>query len=138
MFHIGGIMAKVRPKLHSGIELSEDREYKPDNPFLGVVGKIAPARSGEKVSVFLTAPDSSQWVLEVTSDSAGTIRSVFDLTTRSTLNTLRWQNSDRHIPLKPAGDIKPVSGIYKAQAFLVNSPNAAETQSNIVNIQKNF
>jgi len=138
MFHIGGILAKVRPKLHSGIELSEDREYKQDNPFLGVIGKIAPARSGEKISAFLTAPDGSQWVLEVTSDATGTVRAVFDLTTKPTLNTLRWQNTDRHIPLKPAGEIKPASGIYKAQAFIVNSPNAAEAQSNIVNIQKNF
>jgi hypothetical protein len=138
MFHIGGILTRVTPKLHSNIELSEDKEYKPEYPFLGVVGRIIPAQANEKASVFLTSPDSRQWVLEVTTDSQGMFRAVFDLTTKPTLDTLKWQSNTRPIPVKPADEIKPTPGIYKAQAFLVNSPNAAEAESNVVSIQKNF
>jgi len=138
MFHIGGILACVTPKLHSNIELSEDKEFKSKYPFLAVAGRILPAQAKEKVSVFLTAPNGDQWILEVTTDSGGMFRAVFDLTTRSTLDTLKWQSSDRHTPDRPAEEIKPMTGIYKAQAFLVNSPNAAEAESNVVSIQKNF
>ena len=138
MFHIGGIMARVTPKLHSKIELSEDREYKPDHPFLGVVGQVTPARVNEKLSVFLTAPDGNQWVLEMKTDSGGMIRAVFDLSVRPTLNTLKWQSDKRQVPVEPANEIKPMSGVYKAQAFLVNSPNLAEAESNVVSINKSF
>jgi len=138
MFHIGGILASVIPKQHSNIELSEDKEYKTDYPFLGLIGGIVPVRANEKVSVFLTAPDNSQWVLEVKTDVLGKFRAVFDLTIKPSLDTLKWQSNDRQMPVKPGNEIKPMPGIYKGQAFLVNSPNAAEAQSNVVNIQKSF
>ncbi len=138
MFHIGGILANVRPKRHSNIELAEDKEYKPDHPFLGVVGAIAPAQANEKVTVYLTAPDSRQWVMEVATGTQGNFRAVFDLTKKPTLETLPWQKGDRNVPDKPSEEIKPAPGIYKAQAFLISSPNAAEAESNVVNIQKNF
>ena len=138
MFHIGGILARVTPKQHSTIELSEDQEYKENHPFLGVIGRVSPAQANEKVSVYLTGPDSKQWVLDVTTDTQGVLRAVFDLTTKPTLDTLKWQLSDRHAPTAPSNEIKPLSGIYKAQAFLTNSPNAAEAESNIVSIQKSF
>ena len=139
MFHIGGILASVTPKLHSNIELGEDKEYsKADNPFLGVIGRIFPAQSGEKTSVYLTSPDGRQWVLNAVTDAQGAFRSVFDLTTEPTLETLKWQSVGRGIPTWPANQIKPLPGKYSAQAFLDNSPNAAEAGSNVVNIQKSF
>jgi M6 family metalloprotease-like protein len=138
MFHIGGILTRVTPKRYSKIELSEDDEYGENHPFLSVVGWVSPAQPDEKTSVFLTSPDSRQWVLETTTDGEGMFRAVFDLTTRPTLGTLRWQLEYGQVPLEPSEEIKPLSGVYNVQAFLVNSPSAAEAESNVVNIRKSF
>jgi len=138
MFHIGGILANVRPKRHSDIKLSEDREYKPDHPYAGVVGNIQPVQANERVTVFLSNPDKEQWALEVRTDVQGSFRAVFDLTTKPTLNRLPWQKDDRSTPEKPAEEIKPMSGVYRAQAFLINSPNAAEATSNEVQIIRKY
>ncbi len=138
MSHIGGILARVTPKRHGSIELSADKEYPPENPFLGVIGHVSPARAGEKASIFVTGPDSRQWVLERLTDGAGTFRAVFDLSTKPSLDTPKWPTDNNGAPLKPAGKYKPPSGIYKAQAFLVNSPNASEAESNVVSIEKKF
>jgi hypothetical protein len=138
MFHIGGIMARVTPKEHARVELSEDDSYKPDQPLLGVTGQVHPNQAGEKVSVFLTSPDGEQWVLERITSKQGRFLAVFDLTKKPTLDTLEWQQDAEGQPREPSGEIEPLPGVYQVQAFLVNSPNAAEAESNIVKIQKNF
>jgi hypothetical protein len=136
MSPIGGILARVSPKRHTGIEIEEYKEFPPDHPFLGVIGRIAPAQQNEKVSVYMTAPDGQQWVLDVTTDSQGGFRAIFDLTTKPTLETLKWQGQAG--PRKPAEDEKPQAGIYRAQAFLIASPYAADAESNVVDIEKKF
>ncbi len=137
MSHIGGIMARVTPKHHANIELSPNREYSPDNPFAGVLGAVVPAKENEKVTVFLTDPDNCQWALERTTDAQGRFQAVFDLTTPPTLDTLPWQDRGG-VPQQPAGTHKPLSGTYRAQAFLINSPNLAQAESVVVQIEKKF
>ncbi len=138
MFHIGGILAKVRPKRHSEIDIREDKEYPEDHPYIGIVGTVQPAKANEKATVFLTAPDGNQWALEAKTDAQSHFRTVFDLTKKPTLNTLPWQKGDRNMPDVPSKEIEPLPGVYKVQAFLINSPNAAEAESNVLNIQRNF
>ncbi len=138
MAHIGGIMARVTPKHHANIELAPNREYPPANPYLGVVGAVVPARENEKVTVYLTDPDDCQWVIERATGPQGGFSAVFDLTTPPTLDTLPWQKTPDGMPERPAGVYKPLSGTYKAQAFLINSPNLAQAESAIVEIEKKF
>lgn len=136
MFHIGGILANVRPKKHSDIKLSENKEYDSNDLFAGVTGRVLPPQANERVTVYITAPNNGQWALEVTTGVQGNFQAVFDLTTKPTLNKLPWQVNNGHIPDAPSKEIELASGTYKAQAFIVNSPNSAEAESNVVNIEK--
>jgi hypothetical protein len=59
--------------------------------------------------VDLITPSGALYALEATTDEKGRFFAIF--------------------PLK-----EPMSGIYRAQAFTINSPNAAQAESNVVYI----
>jgi hypothetical protein len=110
MLAMGGIMAQVTPKRRIDIWLKEDKERSTDNS-IAVMGYIKPTMAKERLRVDLITPSGSPYALEATTDDQGGFFAIFRL-------------------------IKLMSGIYKAQAFTINSPNAAQAESNVVYITK--
>ncbi|MEV0294329.1 IPT/TIG domain-containing protein [Nocardia sp. NPDC050710] len=136
-FPIGGVLTRVTPKHHSEIKLKPDGRYDEKHPFLGVRGVVAPAKSGQAVTVYLTDPNGKERAAQVDTDTAGEFRALFDLTATPTLAARAWPPAGVALPA-PSGEIAPVPGVYKAQAFLVNAADLAESASDIVPITKSF
>jgi hypothetical protein len=127
MFTIGGITAQVTPKRRVEIKLTEDKK-RSQGSTVALTGQIKPGMGGEKVRVDLIDPDDKLRVKEVTTDSNGKFNALFNLMIAPSVDA----NAK---PEKRAKE-KVVSGVYKAQAFTINSPNAAQADSNIVYIKK--
>lgn len=110
MLAIGGIMAQVTPKRRIEIWLKQDPERSTGNS-IAVMGSIKPAMTKERLRVDLIEPSGSPYALEASTDDQGRFFAIFSL-------------------------IKPINGVYRAQAFTINSPNAAQAESNVVYIRK--
>jgi len=80
---------------------------------------------GERVRVSLIDPKGELRVSEATTDPNGGFLAHFDLTSKPSV--------DAH---KPPQKQPLVHGAYKAQAFTINSPNAAEGASNVIVITR--
>lgn len=122
---IGGITARVIPKQSVTVKLGIDEE-RSKGRLIALVGTISPALTGEKLRVDLIDPDDRLWVLETTTNSQGQFHSLFNLTRLPSIESKYHEHEDEKIE----------SGVYTAQALIINSPNAAQTESNIVYIKK--
>jgi hypothetical protein len=121
---MGGILTQVTPKRKVTMDLWEDREVQKAE-VAAVRGSVNTAMAGEVVTVELADPASRLRTLQVTTDGAGHFAAVFDLTLYI----------DDEKGSKPETETL-LRGVYVAQAFVVNSPHAAQTESNIVYIIK--
>jgi hypothetical protein len=121
MFPIGGITAQVTPKRRVDIHLEPDKELTKGN-VMAFQGAIQPPLAGEKVRVDLIDPDERPRIVETSTDAQGRFKAQFDLGVKPSLDAK---------PKRPAKET-PLKGVYQAQAFVVNSPNAAQAESNIV------
>jgi hypothetical protein len=122
---IGGITARVTPKQGVTVKLEEDKE-RSKGRFIALVGTIEPALAGEKLRVDLVDPDDRLRVLETTTNTQGQFHALFDLTLPPSIEPKYHEHEDE--------EIEP--GVYMAQALIINSPNAAQTESNVVYIKK--
>lgn len=126
MFTIGGITAEVTPKRSVDVKLQEDGEFAKSTTKIGLKGSLKPSMAGERLRVDLTDPKDRLRVLEVTTDTQGRFRAVFDLTVRPSL----------YARPKSRAKEKPLRGVYKAQALVINSPHAAQAESNFAYVSK--
>lgn len=126
MLPMGGIMARVTPKHHSEITLEEDPEY--DHPeAVGLRGQIDPPIGNQPVRVDLTDPKGRVRVRQVFTDAAGRFHAVLDLARAPSKDPLGRE---------PGEEERPLSGSYRAQAFIINAPKVAEAESNVVLLKK--
>lgn len=123
-FPMGGILAQVTPKRRVEVKLEEDKE-KSTPERISVRGWINPAMADEILSVELVDPADRLRVKRVKSDSSGQFYATFDL----------MRDPVEEEGYKP-GEEKPLPGVYTAQAFVINSPHAAQAESNVVYIVK--
>ena len=129
MLAVGGITAKVIPKRGVDIKLEEDKE-RSTNKTIALFGELVPAISGQKLRVELRDPNDQMRFIEAISDVQGQFHALFDLTIKPSFEA----NSDNGHTKQARQKLQP--GIYKTQALVIDSPNAAETESNIVYITK--
>jgi hypothetical protein len=121
MLPIGGITAKVIPKQSVEVKLKEDLRRSTDTT-IALIGTLSPAMARQILRIDIVDPEDRLRVLESKTDSKGHFAGTFDLTIKPSLEA--HPNTE---------DIeRPLEGIYKAQALVINSPNAAEAKSNIV------
>ena len=125
MFSIGGITAQVTPKRSVEVKLYEDKEDE-NETHVALKGVIAPAMKDEKLRVDLIDPNNRLRALETKTDTQGGFCVVFDLTTEPSVDAKPRSRTKE----------KPLPGIYKGQAFVVNSPNAAQAESNIIYVTR--
>jgi len=125
MLPIGGLTARVTPKHHSEITLEEDQEYDRSEE-VGLRGQINPPLSNQPVRVDLTDPKGRLRVQKVLTD-AGSFHAIFDLT---------HAPSEDPLGREPGEEERPVSGDYRAQAFIINAPQVAEAESSVVILKK--
>jgi hypothetical protein len=129
MLAIGGITAQVAPKQRVEVRLWEDKVLSRREKAIALTGVITPAMAGEKLRVDLIDPNERQRVQEVTTDSQGRFQAIFrmgEFTSEVTAQVSQEQMEYQ------------VQGVYKAQAFVINSPQAAEAESNIVYVRYSF
>jgi hypothetical protein len=126
MFAIGGITAQVTPKRRVDINIKEDPESAKKDSIIAINGSISPGLSNQRLRVDLTDPLDRTRAVEVKTSTQGTFSAKFDLKRMPSLDS-KQQKTERE---------KQVSGVYIAQAFIINSPNAAEAESNILQIKK--
>jgi hypothetical protein len=124
MFAIGGILARVTPKRRVKVDLAEDRE-RSKSTTVALRGVLTPALASEKLRIDLIGPDGER-VADVVTDTAGHFATVFDLE--------RKPSVDGHPDRQPPQKFVP--GVYKAQALVINSPHAAQTESTVVYVTK--
>lgn len=110
MLAMGGITAQVTPKRKVDIRLQEDKDHSVSNK-VALMGYLRPAMAGERIRVDLQDPSDNLLVLEVSTDVQGRFFAIFGLK-------------------------KFTNGVYRGQAFTINSPNAAQAESNIVYVEK--
>ncbi len=122
MLAIGGVTYQVKPKQSVTIILEAGEK---DN-IITVEGQIIPAMEGEILRVDLIDPADRKRVAEVKTDGSGCFNAAFDLTIVPSL--------DISAPGQPK-ELPPL-GVYQVQAFTINSPNAAQAESNIIYISK--
>jgi hypothetical protein len=124
MLPIGGITARVTPKLGVKVELQEDPQQSTITT-ISLIGRLEPPMSDETLRIDLLDPEDRLRVLETKTDALGQFRGEFDLTIKPSLDARSIEEAE-----------EPVRGVYKVQAFVFNSPHAAETESNIVYAKK--
>jgi hypothetical protein len=121
---MGGILAQVTPKRKVDVRIWEDKEMY--QPYVAAVrGELDPAMSGEKVIVDLKDPTDRRRVAQVTTDGSGRFAAIFDLKQKPSLEAEPKFEEE-----------EPLLGVYVAQAFIVNSPHAAQAESNVVYLVK--
>jgi hypothetical protein len=125
MLPMGGITARVTPKYRSEITLEEDQDYNRPEA-VGLRGEINPPIGNQPVRVDLTDPKGRLRVQQVFTN-AGHFRAVFDLTRAP---------SEDPLGREPGEGERPISGDYRAQAFIINAPRVAEAESNVVHLKK--
>jgi IPT/TIG domain len=125
MLAIGGVTAQVTPKQGVRLRLGEDREHSKGR-VIAVRGAMVPGLAGEWVRVDLTDPKGRLRPAEASTDGQGGFTATFDLTRPPSLDV----KADRR------RREKPVPGVYKARARTINSPNAAQADSNVVVIDR--
>lgn len=122
MVSIGGVQIKVSPKVRARISLGEDTEVLDR---IAIVGSLDSRMEGERIRVDLIDPDDNLRAVQVKTDRAGNFRAEFDMDILPCVLC----------PYKSgAGAI--VQGIFTAQAFLINSPKAADAESDVVLITR--
>ena len=119
---MGGILSQVTPKRRVKLELWDDREVQKPRVY-GLRGKMDPGLSGEQVLVRLEDPAGRRWTQQVSTGGTGQFSVIFDL------NQMPPDGSK-----EPVRD--PLVGVYVGQAFVVNSPKAAQAESNRVLIAR--
>ena len=129
MLPIGGFTAQVRAKYASSVTLYENQELASTRNALGLRGSVTPARAGQAVQVVLTDPLNRLRVQNVTTGAApvGQFSVVFDLTHAPTEDPIRGT---------PGPAETPVTGVYRARAYIVNAEHLAQSQSSEVIINK--
>jgi hypothetical protein len=122
---MGGITAQVTPKQQVRLTLSGDPANSNDTT-IALTGSLTPALAGETVRVDLIDPKGKRRVKDVTTNAYGRFQVRFDLTQAPSLDANPT----------PEPNDGPYNGVYQAQAFVINSPNAAQATSNVVTINK--
>jgi hypothetical protein len=121
---MGGILAQVTPKRRVEVTIEEDKE-KSGKEWISLRGWIKPAMGNEILSVELTDPDGGLRVKNVKTNASGEFYVTFNLTREPLVGEEE----------KPVRE-EPLAGDYMAQAFVVNSPHAAQAESNRVVISR--
>jgi len=121
---MGGILFEVTPKRKVDLKLWEDKE-KSKEDVAAVRGEIDPAMDGEKLTVDLQDPAGRRRVVDVTTDSSGHFAAAFDLKVKPSFEAKPRYRKE-----------KPLPGVYVAQAYIANSPHAAQAESNVVYMTK--
>ncbi len=93
---------------------------------IAVAGLIRLAMTGELLRIDLFDPEGRQRVAQATTDDKGRFYAMFNLTTKPSLEAR---------PDRGARE-RPLPGVYKVQAVIINSPNAAQAESNIVYVSR--
>ena len=114
---IGGILAKVTPKLKGRVELDRKLEHKEGEP-VAVTGRVEPRIERQQVRVDMKRPDGSLEVEAVTTDADGGFGATFDLGGGK-------RTRDRKQP-----QVEP--GAYAFQAHVMGATRIAEADSNVV------
>lgn len=122
MLAIGGITARITPKKRVTIALQEDREHGQSR--IAVTGRITPRLAGEHIRADMTDPHGRLGVVATNTDAQGRFSAQFDLTREPSLTA------------KAGKKQKLVPGVYLLQAFVVNSPHAAEAASKVLRINR--
>jgi hypothetical protein len=121
---MGGILTQVTPKRKVDMRIWEDKEKY--QPYVAAVrGELNPAMSGEKVIVDLKDPIGRRRVVQVTTDGSGRFAAIFNLKQKPSLEAEPKFEEE-----------EPLLGVYMACAFIVNSPHAAQAESNVVYLVK--
>lgn len=114
MAPIGGILASVTPK--QGGEIKLDEKVRQDKNQVRVTGRVTPAIKDQPLRVDVTHPDGSVATMAARSDDHGQFTAVFDLAQDS----------------KKPKDTNPKESVYTFQAHIINAPELAPADSNIV------
>jgi hypothetical protein len=124
---MGGILAQVTPKRKVDVRIWEEKEMsqKEERYVAAIRGELDPAMTGEKVIVDLNDPAGRRRVAQVTTDGSGRFATIFDLKQKPSLEVEPKFEEE-----------EPLIGVYVAQAFIVNSPHAAQAESNVVYLDK--
>jgi hypothetical protein len=121
---MGGILAEVTPKRKVTLTLWQDKEQAKETPYLvAMLGKTNPAMNAETVTVELEDPTGRRRVATAVTNATGNFGARFNLLVKPSLEAK--PSREREEPLK---------GTYRAQAYIANSPNAAQATSNNVYI----
>lgn len=120
---IGGIFTRVTPKKKVKPYLWESQKVS-QSDIAVLEGKIIPGMSGEKIAVCLEDPAGRRRIMQVKTDVAGHFTAAFDL------------KQNQSLEAEPKPEEEPLPGVYVAQALIINSLNAAQSESNIVYLTK--
>jgi hypothetical protein len=111
-FSIGGVTCQVTPKKAVDIKIEEDREQS-KKTIIAIRGVLSEQIADEIVRIDLTDPDGVLHIMEINTNVQGGFTAIFDIS-----------------------NVRTYSGVYKIRAFTINSPNAAQAESNIVYVKR--
>jgi len=126
MAPIGGFVARVTPKHRGTVELREDQE-RSTAKVIALQGTVTPGFDDQAVQVVLTDPLGRLRVANVLTTTGGNFRASFDLS---------FAPTEDPIAGTPGPAEEPVSGEYRAQAFIVNADDIAQAESNVVTLKR--
>jgi hypothetical protein len=119
---MGGILSQVTPKRRVEVALEEDKE-KSGKEWISLRGWIKPAMANEILSVELTDPKGGLRVKNVKTNASGEFYVTFYLLREHLIDEEEYRVRR-----------EPIPGEYIAQAFVINSPHAAQAESNRLKI----
>jgi hypothetical protein len=115
MAPIGGVLASVTPKHRSEVKL-DDKVLPQKENRLKITGRVAPVVKDQPLRVDMTRPDGSVAMTAAKTDDQGRFSAVFDLTQKG----------------KKPGKPQAKGATYAFQAHIINAPQLAPADSNIV------
>ena len=121
---MGGILARVTPKQRVKLHLWENQQESQPG-VVAVEGELDPQMMGELVNVEMEDPAGRDYILQLTTNSAGRFAAAFDLTTPPGMKTEGGPEEEFPLP-----------GVYVAKALIVNSPHVAQAESNAIYITR--
>lgn len=117
---IGGILSQVTPKRKVNLTIDRVGKLNKDG-LINIYGAIDPAINLEKITVEMDDPAGRRRIVETVTNSRGRYEASFNLMQAPSLEA-KPSNQNEEI----------IQGDYIIQAFIINSPFAAQTESNVV------